>query len=237
MNQQQMTITEGILLVDKPQGKTSFSLISCLRKVLNVQKIGHAGTLDPMATGVMVLLIGKKFTTLSDTFLNKDKEYLADITLGITTDSYDADGQITSQNDYIPTLQEVEQALTYFQGEIEQTPPMFSAKKIKGKKLYELARQGKEIERPKASIFVRTTLINYTYPNITLRLECSKGTYIRSIAHDLGQHLTSGAHLSGLIRTKTGPYTLDQCLSGKYLFEAPLQEAKQSVLSKLLKCI
>jgi tRNA pseudouridine55 synthase len=224
---------EGILLVDKPAGKTSFSLISCLRKVLNVQKIGHAGTLDPMATGVMVLLIGKRFTTLSDTFLNKDKEYIAEITLGVSTDSYDACGQITKQSSLMPTLKEIENALDEFQGYIEQTPPMFSAKKIDGKRLYELARQGKEIERAKVKVFVTTTLISYCYPKISLRIACSKGTYVRSIAHDLGQKLTSEAHLSQLIRTKSGSYTLEQCLSGKQLFESPLAEAKSAVLAHL----
>ena len=224
---------EGLLLVDKPKGKTSFSLIAALRKILNVQKIGHAGTLDPMATGVMVLLIGSRYTKQSDSYMASDKEYLAEITLGTTTDTYDAEGQITHTSPLIPTPQALKEALHHFQGTIEQTPPMFSAKKINGQKLYNLARQGQEITRSKSTITLHTTLIDFTYPKVTLRINCSKGTYVRSIAHDLGQLLHCGAHLSGLIRTRSGNFTLEKCLPGKLIFEAPLPEAKQAVLKKL----
>lgn len=228
---------EGILLVDKPKGKTSFSLISALRKILNVQKIGHAGTLDPMATGVMVILIGKRFTTLSDQLLGRDKEYFAELTLGITTDTYDAEGQIVSESPIVPTLEAVQEALKAFQGKVEQTPPMFSAKKQNGKKLYELARQGQEVDRPKVTLEMVVDLIDYQYPKITLSVACSKGTYVRSIAHDLGQMLGSGAHLSGLIRSKSGSYTIGGCMQGSLLFNAPLAEAKQAVMEHLLKAI
>lgn len=224
---------EGVLLVDKPKGKTSFSLISALRKILNVQKIGHAGTLDPMATGVMILLIGKKFTTQSDQFLALDKEYISEVTLGVTTDSYDAEGKITSTSPHVPTLENIQNAFTQFQGEIEQEPPMFSAKKVQGKKLYELARQGKEIKREKVRVRLNTTLIEYNYPKLMFKVECSKGTYVRSIAHDLGKMLECGAHLSGLTRTRSGKFTLDKCLSGRLLFDTPLLEAKNFVLSHI----
>lgn len=230
-------LIEGVLLVDKPKGKTSFSLIGVLRKILNVQKIGHAGTLDPMATGVMVILVGKRFTTLSDQLLTKDKEYVAEITLGVTTDTYDAEGIQVAESSIIPSLEDVEKALTHFQGKVEQTPPMFSAKKLNGKKLYELARQGQVVEREKVTLEMSTQLIAYEYPKITLSVACSKGTYVRSIAHDLGEMLGSGAHLSGLVRSKSGSFSIGECISGTLLFEAPLPEAKQLVIENLRKSI
>jgi tRNA pseudouridine55 synthase len=228
---------EGILLVDKPKGKTSFSLIAALRKILNVQKIGHAGTLDPMATGVMVILIGKKFTTLSDQLLGMDKEYIAEITFGITTDTYDAEGITLSESPHIPTLEALESALKDFQGDIEQTPPMFSAKKVNGKKLYELARQGQTIEREKVSLKVSTQLIDYQYPKATLSIACSKGTYVRSIAHDLGILLGCGGHLSALVRSKSGAYPIGECLKGDQLFDTKLDEAKEAVITHLRKSL
>ena len=127
-------LPEGILLVDKPKGKTSFSLIHMLRKILNVRKIGHCGTLDPLASGVMVLLVGKNYTKQSQTFLSADKEYVAEVTLGITTDTYDAEGVVVQIASRQPHLAEIEKALTSFQGEFQQVPPMFSAKKVGGQK-------------------------------------------------------------------------------------------------------
>lgn len=209
--------TAGILLVNKPVNKTSFSLVGALRRLLKVKKIGHAGTLDPFATGVMVMLIGKQYTKLSDQFLASDKEYLATVHLGVETDSYDSDGKIVQENDLIPTLEQVEKALEQFQGEILQTPPMFSAKKVKGKKLYELARKGMTIERQPVPVTVSTTFILYQYPFIEIRVSCSKGTYIRSIAHDLGKLLGCGAHLSKLQRTRSGSFHLADCLDGALL--------------------
>lgn len=213
---------EGILIVDKPKGKTAFSLISRLRKHLGVKKIGHAGTLDPFATGVMVLLIGKKYTRMSDNFLNHDKEYLAEVKLGIETDSYDCDGEIVSSSEYIPSLEEVKEAIKTFQGTIEQVPPMFSAKKINGKKLYELARQGKTIERKAVCVHLSTELLSYTYPFIHLKVKCSKGTYIRSIAYDLGKILTCGAHLTNLRRTLSGSFNIESSFPGEQLYENEL---------------
>lgn len=210
---------EGYLLVDKPIGKTTFDLVAALRKRLGVKKIGHAGTLDPQATGVVVLLIGKAYTTLSDKFIAEDKEYLAKVHLGIETDTYDAVGKPQGEaSTLIPTLEDVKTALMSFQGEILQVPPMFSAKKINGQKLYNLARQGKNIERAPVLLKVETELLHYEYPVIDLRVRCSKGTYIRSLAHDLGQLLQCGAHLSGLIRTKSGSFHLHDCIDGQLLF-------------------
>ena len=202
----------GILLVSKEATFTSFHLVSLLRRLTKIEKIGHAGTLDPFATGVMVMLIGSEYTKKSDQFLNHDKQYIATVHLGITTDTYDIDGQITHQSDLIPTSSEVESAIASFCGEIQQIPPMFSAKKIGGKKLYELARNGIEIQRPPVLVKLGIQLIRYEYPKLEILVDCSKGTYIRSLAFDLGQALKTGAHLSSLTRTKSGPFTLEECI-------------------------
>lgn len=208
----------GILLVDKPKGKTAFSLVACLRRILKVQKIGHAGTLDPFATGVMVMLIGKKYTRLSDQFLCEDKEYLAQMHLGIVTDTYDCEGEVQQRSDVVPTLAELESAIAQFQGEIDQVPPMFSAKKINGQKLYDLARKGKTVERKAVKVKVQTRLLKYEYPYAFISVSCSKGTYIRSIAHDLGAVLGCGAHLANLQRTRSGPHALEACYDGSLLY-------------------
>lgn len=223
-------MSEGILLVDKPKGATSFSLVRVLRKLLNVQKIGHAGTLDPLATGLMILLIGKKYTRLSDQFLNDTKEYEAEITLGYATDSYDAEGTATHHSDTIPSLAEVEAAIESFQGTTLQTPPMFSAKKVQGQKLYDLARKGETIERASASVTMHITLLSYSYPTVKLHVRCSKGTYIRSLAHDLGIKLASFGTLTALRRTASGGYTLSGSVDG-----ANLQ--KESITAALLQTV
>lgn len=202
----------GLLLVDKPVGSTSFKLVSILRRITGVKKIGHAGTLDPFASGVMVMLIGREFTKLSDQFLSQEKVYEAEVFLGKATDTMDHTGKVLSESDLIPLDTDIKAALSQFQGKILQTPPMFSAKKVQGKKLYELARQGKEITRKPVEIEVKTTLIGYEYPHLRLHIECSKGTYIRSIADDLGKILGTGAHLSKLIRKKSGAFHLSECV-------------------------
>lgn len=225
----------GILPINKPTGKTSFSLIARLRKILGIKKIGHAGTLDPFATGVMILLIGREYTKLSDQFLNGDKEYLAELYLGKETDSYDCDGQELSSSDYIPSLEEIHSALNQFQGTIKQVPPMFSAKKIQGKKLYELARKGIEVERPAVDVQLQTTFVSYEYPFLRLKVQCSKGTYIRSIASDLGKLLKCGAHLSALERTRSGTVSIHSCLDGAILY---MPECTSTMIKeKILKSV
>lgn len=226
---------EGFLLVDKPKGFTAFDLVAILRKRLNVRTIGHAGTLDPMATGVMVMLVGKKFTTLSNQFLNEDKEYIARIYLGAETDTYDAEGTTLSTSDKIPSREEVIKCIESFQGEISQIPPMYSAKKINGQKLYHLARQGKTVEREPRIVKVHTELLAYEYPYVDLRIECSKGTYIRSIAHDLGQMLGCGAHLTVLSRTRSGSFRLSQCINGDLLSSGEM--AYPEIVSHLRKSL
>lgn len=228
-------MTEGILLINKPKGKTSFSLVSRLRHILGVKTIGHAGTLDPLATGVMILMIGKNYTRLSSQLLVQDKEYLAEVTLGISTDSYDADGNEVSRSDKVPTEEEILLSLKHFQGEFFQIPPMFSAKKVKGQKLYDLARKGKNIEREPVKITTDTKLISFCYPKILLNIRCSKGTYIRSIAHDLGVHLGCGAHLSALQRSRSGAYKIDDCIDGNLLFDHDAIDVARSQIHEALK--
>lgn len=228
------TPLEGILPVNKPSGQTAFTLVRQLRRLLGVKKIGHAGTLDPFATGVMVMLIGRNYTKLSDKLLNQDKEYLGRIHLGIETDSYDCDGKEVNCSDHVPTREEIEDVLQKFQGEVNQTPPMFSAKKVNGKKLYELARKGEIIERRSVKVHMETEMLSYEYPYIDIQVKCSKGTYIRSIAHDIGQLLGCGAHLSTLTRTQSGTYQLADCLDGKLLDSSELNLNELSSKMKTL---
>lgn len=226
---------EGILLVNKPQGKTSFGLIRQLRRLTGVRKIGHAGTLDPFATGVMVLLIGKEYTTLSNQLLCADKEYLAEVSLGVSTDTYDCDGKVVARSKRIPLAEELCEALQRFQGEIDQIPPMFSAKKVQGRKLYSLARMGESIERPAVRVRVETELLQYDYPKLHIRVACSKGTYIRSIAHELGELLGCGAHLSQLQRIRSGSFCLEECIDGT-LLELPAYDVTPFLRSVSCTC-
>ena len=202
------TSPEGILLVNKPAGITSFGVVARLRRITGVKKIGHAGTLDPFATGLLIILVGKNYTRKSALFMGRDKTYKARVRLGISTDTYDIDGTLVSTSDKIPSNDEIAQALSLQQGERLQTPPMYSAKKVGGKKLYELARQGITIERAPSPIKLTTTLEEYTYPYLDLDVACSKGTYIRSIAHEIGESTGAGAHLESLERTSSGEFSL-----------------------------
>lgn len=203
----------GIILIDKSAGCTSFNLVSLLRKATKIMKIGHAGTLDPFATGVMVMLVGKEYTRQSDRFLSKDKGYRGKLHLGITTDTFDPEGQVTHRSDRIPSEDEVKLALQSFQGEIVQIPPMYSAKKVNGKKLCDLARKGITIERQPVTVQVQIELIAYQYPILEVEVNCSKGTYIRTLAHDIGQVLNCGAHLSELRRIRSGEFHIDECIA------------------------
>jgi tRNA pseudouridine55 synthase len=207
----------GILLVDKAPATTSFHLVSLLRRITRIEKIGHAGTLDPFATGVMVMLIGSEYTKKSDQFLSSDKQYRATLHLGASTDTYDLDGQIMTRSDLVPTLHQIQLALAPFQGNILQIPPMFSAKKVGGKKLYDLARRGITIERQPVEVRLSIQFIRYAYPELELLIDCSKGTYIRSLAHDIGQTLGCGAHLKALSRTRSGSFALEECIPQAHL--------------------
>lgn len=209
----------GILLVNKPLHKSSFYLVHVLRKLTGIQKIGHAGTLDPLATGVMVMLVGKTYTTKSDLFLNDDKEYEVVISLGSSTTTYDKEGNVVEHSAIIPSLDAIHTALRSFQGTCYQTPPMFSAKRQNGKRLYEIARQGIEVKREAQQITLEVELVSYTYPELHLYVRCSKGTYIRSIAHDLGKVLGCFGHVKDLKRTRSGRFQIQECLDLSNLLE------------------
>ena len=211
--------SEGVLLVDKEKGRTAFYLVKILRKKSGIQKIGHAGTLDPFATGVMVMLVGRPYTKVSDSFLNDDKEYIATIKFGEATDSFDCDGTIIQTSVKIPKIAEIESVIAEFQGSIIQIPPMFSAKKVGGQKLYLLARKGIEIERKPVQVEVKTTILDYSYPELKVQVSCSKGTYIRSIASEIGEKLGCFAHLIALQRIRSGNFHLKDCIDAKSLTE------------------
>lgn len=215
-----MSFTEGkILYFNKPLTWTSFALVNKIRyrisKEINVKKlkVGHAGTLDPLATGVMIICTGKA-TKLIETFQYQTKEYIATIKLGATTPSFDLETEVdqTYPIEHI-TKELVEETLKKFIGRIEQIPPAYSACKVNGERAYTLARKGEEVElKPKILVIDDIELIDYQLPVIQVRVVCSKGTYIRALARDIGEALGSGGHLTGLIRTRIGEITLADCL-------------------------
>jgi len=209
-----VTSVDGILNINKPWGQTSFSIVSLVKRLSGVKRVGHAGTLDPAATGVLPVCLGQGRRVVP--FLHDTpKVYKAQVELGVTTDSYDATGNITATGD--PTglsRQHLLSALGSFRGLIQQTPPMYSAVKHGGKPLYELARAGIEVERKSrpAQIY-RLELKRWQPPVATIEVECGKGTYIRSLAHDLGQLLGCGAHLKSLVRLKYGCFDIKDAVS------------------------
>jgi tRNA pseudouridine55 synthase len=194
----------GLLNIYKPSGPTSHNIVARVRRGTREKKVGHAGTLDPMATGVLVLCLGQA-TRLSEYVMQSPKIYRARVRFGIETDTYDADGQIVAQNPGPVARETVEAALGGLRGEIEQVPPMYSAIKQRGKKLYELARAGQDVERTARTVTItRLDLTGWEPPMADLEIECSSGTYIRSLAHDLGQAVGVGAHLAALERAASG---------------------------------
>jgi tRNA pseudouridine55 synthase len=204
----------GYLVIDKPAGWTSFDVVARARRILGEKRIGHAGTLDPAATGVLPLAVGMATKTLE--FLNDaSKSYLAEVTFGVETDSLDAEGRVTRVSDASHlTAGAVEAALARFRGPVQQIPPMHAAIKVGGQKLYELARRGEEIERaPRPVTFYLLALLAWDAPVATILIDCSKGTYIRSLARDLGAAVGMGAYLSNLVRLRSGPFDLCQAIT------------------------
>lgn len=200
----------GFLNIYKPKGKTSHDVVAILRRITKVKQIGHTGTLDPFAEGVLPICIGKATRLIE--YLKDDKAYIGTVQLGKSTTTYDLEGKVVEISDKTPSLEEIETELNNFRGDIEQLPPIFSAIKVKGKKLYEYARKGEEVEiQPRSVTISELELLNYDKENRTLELyiECSKGTYIRSIAHDLGKNLNCFGHLIKLVRVKAGDFGVD----------------------------
>ncbi len=222
----------GILLLDKPVGLTSNAALGRAKRVLGIRKAGHAGTLDPMASGLLVLCFGEA-TKVSGFLLDAAKAYSAEATLGVVTDSEDAEGEVIAEHP-VPRLDRdaIEMVLKRFRGEIEQVPPMHSALKQGGKRLYELARKGETVERPPRAITIhKLELTGINLPRFTLDVKCSKGTYIRSLVRDIGQALGCGAHLSALRRTLSAPFELKDAVGLSDLESLTPEEAAALLLS------
>ena len=202
---------DEILLIDKPPGMTSFGVVARLRRVLSKQegkkvKVGHTGTLDPFATGLMIIVTGRMCRRAME-FTKLDKWYEAEIVLGIESTTGDSEGELSRISDRKPDKSEIKQVLKKFTGKIEQTPPAFSAVKVNGRRAYQLAREGKEVDIPKRTITIYALeLIEYDYPVLKLRAHVSSGTYIRSLAADIGKELKTGAYCQNLRRIKIADY-------------------------------
>jgi tRNA pseudouridine55 synthase len=224
MNDNQVDVRNaisGVLVVDKPVGLTSHDVVQVVRKGTNIRRAGHTGTLDPRASGVLVILIGPA-VRLSEYVSASDKRYQAILRLGATTDTYDAEGKVTSSRpaDNI-TEEQFEEALQKFVGKIEQVPPPYSAVKVKGRKAYEMARQGEEVDlAPRTITVYNLELLEWAPPEAVIDVYCSSGTYVRSLAYDLGEALGCGAHLVGLRRTKSGRFTLRDAVPLRKLKDA-----------------
>jgi len=204
---------EGILLlIDKPSGFTSHDVVNVIRKKFNTRRVGHGGTLDPFATGLLIVGVGRATKKLTN-IVGLDKTYEATAQLGATTDTYDLTGSIIPSSEFpVPSSDDIENAMKNFRGTIEQKAPAFSAKKVKGQKLYALARRGEDVEhlRPTKKVDVtELEILDYNFPTLKFRVTCSSGTYIRSLAHDIGQDLGCGAYLTELRRTRIGEYKLE----------------------------
>ncbi len=223
---------DGILLVDKPSDHTSHDVIARLRGKLKMKRIGHAGTLDPMATGLLIVLVGKS-TRVSQYLMSLDKEYEGTIELGRTTDTQDADGEVMLTRP-VPALTEAQlrTALQGFLGDQYQTPPMYSAVKIDGVPLYKSARKGEEVAREPRFIRVMSwELTRFGLPQFDFRLRCTKGTYVRTLAHDLGEKLGCGAHLAALRRTATDKFHISQALTLDQINALSLPEIERRLIA------
>jgi tRNA pseudouridine55 synthase len=207
-------INGGFLNINKPAGMTSMDVIRIVRRLTGQRKVGHGGTLDPDATGVLPICIGRA-TRFIDRFVQGRKVYQATATFGTSTDTYDVSGRVTAESDASAITREaIEAALPGFMGEISQIPPMYSAIKVKGVRLYKLAREGKEIERePRDVVVYGLDITSWESPTLGLRIECGSGFYARSVIHDLGQALDNTAHMATLIRSQVGRFTLDEAVT------------------------
>jgi tRNA pseudouridine55 synthase len=211
----------GILNINKPMGKTSFGIVSMVKRLTGEKRVGHAGTLDPKATGVLPVCLGQA-TRLVEYLMDTTKAYRAEIELGVVTDTYDSEGKVIQRGDAsVITKEQLETALNSFRGVITQTPPMYSAVKYRGKPLYELARAGIKVERKSRTALIQSLeLKDWQLPVATIEVVCGKGTYIRSLAYDLGQVLGCGASLKSLMRLRCGIFDITNAVSLEHLEEA-----------------
>lgn len=203
-----------IININKPEGWTSFDVVKKIRNITRVRKVGHAGTLDPFAVGVLLICTGKATKKVAE-LMGLEKEYLATIELGKTTDTHDITGAVVTQTESkIFELSELERVCNSFIGEIDQTPPMYSAVKIKGQRLYKMARRGESVERKPRKVMIRNIeIIEYQHPFLTVKVRCSRGTYIRALADDMGKKLNCGGCLNALTRTRIGSYKIENAYS------------------------
>ena len=226
-----LTELDGVLLVDKAAGMTSHDVVAIVRRALNTKKVGHCGTLDPLATGLLIIVLGRA-TKIQDLLMSEDKEYVGTMTLGVTTDSQDADGQVVETKpvgEY--TREQIDTAFAKFHGDFYQMPPMVSAIKKEGVPLYKLARQGKVVEREPRFVHVFAHEIQgVRSPEIDFRVVCSKGFYVRTYAFDIGNELGCGAHLKALRRTKSGRFDLQRSVTVEELKTKPAGE----IISKMI---
>lgn len=221
----------GVLLVDKGQDMTSHDVVAVARRTLNTKKIGHCGTLDPMATGLLILVIGKA-TKIQDLLMSEDKEYTGSLELGKTTNTQDAEGVVETENE-VPdfTEEQVREAFDKFKGDFYQTPPMVSAIKKDGVPLYKLARQGKEVKRDPRFVHVFSYRIDgIELPVVEFTVKCSKGFYVRTYCHDIGQNLGCGAHMKSLRRTRSGKFDLERSVT----FEQLKHGNREDIIAKMM---
>lgn len=223
---------DGILLVDKPSGPTSHDVVDLVRRQFKIEKVGHTGTLDPIATGLLVLTLGKA-TKLTEKLTAQTKDYEATLLLGMSSDTQDIHGKVLRQTPAIDaTEKQIRQVILNFKGEQNQMPPMFSAVKKNGKKLYELARQGKVVDRPPKRITLfEIKIVKMDLPRVTIFVSCSKGTYIRTLCHDIGEKLGCGGVLYSLRRLRLGPFHMDQAAPLRELLESSPEQLASRVIS------
>jgi len=227
-----LTSLDGVLLVDKAPGMTSHDVVAIVRRRLNTKKVGHCGTLDPLATGLLLIVLGRG-TKIQDLLMAEDKEYVGTMSLGVTTDSQDADGKIVETKP-VPELarEQIDAAFSKFHGDFYQMPPMVSAIKKEGVPLYKLARQGKTVEREPRFVHVYAHEIQAVrMPEIDFRVVCSKGFYVRTYAFDIGNELGCGAHLKKLRRTKSGKFTLEHAVTVEEIQTLDAATIEQRILS------
>lgn len=219
----------GILNVNKEVGISSSKCVSLVKKALDTRKVGHTGTLDLEAEGVLPIVIGKA-TRVSDFLMNESKEYITEAVFGKRTDTLDYDGKVVDTSDITFSKEELEEAMKEFVGEITQIPPMYSALKVNGQKLYDLARKGIEVERKKRQVNIYSfEIVDFDFPKATFKITCSKGTYIRTLIDDLGEKLGSFAYVNSLTRSKVGDFYIEDAIKSKDLLEMSLEE----ILKKL----
>lgn len=215
---------QGLILLNKPQGITSFSAVNKIKWLAGEKRVGHTGTLDPLATGLLPIFIGRP-TALAGIVLDADKSYIATVKLGVTTDTCDITGNILTKKESAVTKSELEMALETFKGEISQVPPMYSALKKDGVRLYELARQGKTVDIEARKVIIsKLELLSFEGDTFKIEVDCSKGTYIRSLCRDIGEKLGCGATMTELCRTATGGFTIEQTVSLDHLTKENIKE-------------